>query len=62
MVKVKMVCEKCEREYIVISNESYMVQYQSGLKKLLRLECPYCHKAAWRKEENLRASGRLVYT
>lgn len=59
-MKVKIVCKKCKRESIVKPSESGMVNYQSGLKKLVRLECPYCHRAEWKKEETLRAAGRLV--
>lgn len=53
MAKVKFKCDKCHEESIIEANESAMVNFQSGLKKLIRLECPYCHYATWRKEENL---------
>lgn len=52
-MNIKIVCKKCKREAIVKPNESAMVNFQSGLTKLVRLECPYCHYATWRKEENL---------
>lgn len=59
-MNIKIVCKKCKREAIVKPNESGMVNFRSGLKKLVRLECPYCHRAEWKKEESLRVTGRMV--
>ncbi len=57
---VKITCKKCGRESIVEPADSGMVNFQSGPKKLLRLVCPHCHRAEWKREETLRAAGKIV--
>lgn len=59
-MKVKIVCKKCKQESIIKPSERGIVNYQSGAKELLRLECPHCHKAEWKREETLRAAGRIM--
>ena len=59
-MKVKIVCKKCKRESIVEPADSGMVNFQSGIKKLLRLVCPHCQRAEWKREDTLRAAGRLI--
>ena len=57
---VKITCKKCGRESIVEPADSGTVNFQSGPKKLLRLVCPHCHRAEWKREETLRAAGKIV--
>lgn len=60
MGKVKITCKKCKRESIVEPADSGMVNFQSGTKKLLRLVCPHCHRAEWKREDTLRAAGKIL--
>ena len=59
-MKLKIVCKKCGKESIIKPRESCMVNFQSGAKKLLRVKCPYCQRAEWKREETLRAEGKIM--
>lgn len=57
---VRFTCERCGKETIIVPAEYNWLNCQSGRKRVLRLVCPYCHRGVWRKEEKLRAEGKLV--
>ena len=59
-MRIRLTCEKCGRESEVEPTESGMVNLQRGMTKFFRLACPYCQRAIWRKEETLRAEGKII--